>query len=99
VDSGSQEILDGGQNAAAQAPGGAGTQTAQWIVQLGAEAIITGNIGPKAHSVIAAAGVPVYLSPGGTAREALEAFSKGELKEIQAPSVQSHSGMRSQGQS
>jgi len=67
-------------NAAAGAAGGAGIQAAQFIVQQGADALLTGNIGPNAMQVIQAADVPVYPVWTGTARQAVEALTQGKLQ-------------------
>jgi len=64
--------------------GGAGIQAAQNVVDMGAQAVITGQLGPKAAQAIQAAGIPVYVGASGTtAREALEAFKKGRLKTLE----------------
>ena len=64
-------------NEAANAPGGAGVQAAQFVTGAGAQAVITGRVGPKALQVLAAASVPIHLFQGGTVREALEDFKAG----------------------
>ena len=61
-------------NEAANAPGGAGVQAAQFVTGAGAQAVITGRVGPKAMKVLETAGVPVHLFQGGTVREAVEDF-------------------------
>lgn len=71
-------------NPARGAPGGAGTQAAQFIVQRGAQAVVTGQVGPNAMGVFQAAGVPAYLFAGGTVREAVAAFQAGALAPAQA---------------
>jgi predicted Fe-Mo cluster-binding NifX family protein len=73
-----------------QAAQGAGIQAAQAVVTLGAEAVITGNVGPKAFRVLTAGGIKVYLSQGGTAAEALDQFKKGLLRLAEAASVEGH---------
>ena len=47
-------------NPAVGASGGAGIQAAQYIVQQGAEAVASGNVGPNAMQVLLAAGIAVY---------------------------------------
>jgi len=70
-------------NDAAMQPGGAGVQAAENVVNVGAEAVITGQLGPKAAQVLQAASIPVYGGASGTVRDALEAFKKGRLKILQ----------------
>lgn len=72
-------------NDAAALGGGAGIQAAQNVVDMGAEAVITGQLGPKAAQAIQAAGIPVYVGASGTAREALKSFKEGRLKTLQRP--------------
>jgi predicted Fe-Mo cluster-binding NifX family protein len=49
---------------------GAGFQAAELVVGRGAQAVMTGNVGPNAFSVFQSSGVPVYLSGRGTVVEA-----------------------------
>jgi len=65
--------------------GGAGIQAAQNVVDMGAQAVITGQLGPKAAQAIQAGGTPVYVGASGTAREALKSFKEGRLKTLQRP--------------
>jgi predicted Fe-Mo cluster-binding NifX family protein len=67
---------------------GAGIQSAQFIANKGAEAVITGNLGPNASATLTAAGVRVFLGAMGTVREAIERFKNGRLQEVIEPSVQ-----------
>jgi predicted Fe-Mo cluster-binding NifX family protein len=69
---------------------GAGIQTGQNVVNLGAEAVITGNIGPNAYKTLSAANVKVYLSEVKTIQDALESFKAGELNEVQRANVEGH---------
>jgi predicted Fe-Mo cluster-binding NifX family protein len=80
-------------NPALSASGGAGIQAAQFIIGRGAEAIVTGNVGPNAYGVFGAAGVPVYLYNGGTVRQAVEAYKAGELQAVSGPSGPAHAGV------
>jgi predicted Fe-Mo cluster-binding NifX family protein len=84
------ETLD---NPAVSASGGAGIQAAQFLVNHGVQALLTGNVGPNAFQVFSAAQVPVYLFTGSSVRQAVEAFDKGELSPSTGPSARSHSGM------
>ena len=67
------------ENPAAGAPGGAGVQAAQFVVERGAQAVVTGNAGPNALNVLRSANVSVYLFGGGTVRQAVEAYKAGQL--------------------
>ena len=75
------------ENAGVMASGGAGVQATQLIAQKGANALITGNLGPNAASAISASGIKVYLVAGGTVREVTEAFKMGSLRETSGPTV------------
>jgi predicted Fe-Mo cluster-binding NifX family protein len=53
--------------------------------------VITGNVGPNAHRVLAAAGITVYQAGNGvTAREALASFRRGGLTAVGSPTVAGH---------
>jgi len=81
------EVLD---NQAAMMSGGAGIQAAQMVINSGAEAVITGNLGPNAADTLAAAGVNTYLGATGTIREVLQQYKAGQLRKSSAPTVESH---------
>ena len=69
---------------------GAGIQAAETIARLGAEAVISGNVGPKAFRTLSAAGIKVYLCPNGTAAEAMRRFQAGELTAVADANVAGH---------
>ena len=69
------------ENPAIDSPSGAGIEAAQFVVEQGAETVVTGNVGPNAFSVLEASGVPVYLLKGGTVGEVVEAFKEDQLAE------------------
>ena len=69
---------------------GAGIQTGQNVAKLGAEAVITGNIGPNAFKTLSTANVKVYLSKAKTIQEAIESFKSGELNEVSQANVEGH---------
>jgi len=81
------------ENPAINAAGGAGIQAAQFVVERGARAVVTGNVGPNAFNVFQSAGVPIYPFGGGTVREAAEAFRVGELQSIADANVQAGMGV------
>jgi predicted Fe-Mo cluster-binding NifX family protein len=79
-------------NPAVGAAGGAGIQAAEYIVRQGAQAVLTGNVGPNAFDVLDAAGIAVYLVSGGTVAEAVAAYRAGELTQARGASARPHSG-------
>ncbi len=84
-------------NPAMNQGGGAGIQAAQFVVQRGAQAVLTGNLGPNAFDVLEAAGVPSYLVPEGTVRQAVEAFRAGRIQPMGGANVAAHAGMGGRG--
>jgi len=69
------------ENTSAKQLGGAGVSTAQAVVEKGAEAIITGNLGPRASEVLKQFKIKVYAGSGIVKKAVLELI-KGRLKEI-----------------
>jgi predicted Fe-Mo cluster-binding NifX family protein/DNA-binding PadR family transcriptional regulator len=72
-------------NPALDAPGGAGVQAAQAVVQRGVGAVIAPSLGPNAFRVIQAAGIPAYRMEGATVREVVEAYNAGQLARLETP--------------
>lgn len=72
-------------NAARALRNGAGIQAAQDVVGMGAQAVITGEIGPNAHRVLMAAGVTVYIGGSDRCEAAFKAFREGRLREVRTP--------------
>lgn len=81
------------QNESAMASGGAGIQAAQTIVNVGINAVITGNVGPNAFEVLSAAGIETMTGASGTVRHALELYKSGSLQSAAGATVSSHAGM------
>ena len=77
TESGEWSAHDNKQNL--EAAQGAGVQSGQKVVELGAEAVITGNCGPKAFATLMAGGIEIYQEAFGTVKEAIDAFEKGKL--------------------
>lgn len=73
-----------------QAQQGAGIQAGRTAADTGAQAVLTGNCGPKAFRVLNEAGIRVYVGVQGKAREALKAFKRGELTEATTANVEGH---------
>ena len=80
-------------NESAMASGGAGIQAAQTIVNVGINAVITGNVGPNAFEVLSAAGIETMTGASGTVRHALELYKSGSLQSAAGATVGSHAGM------
>ncbi len=81
-------------NSNVMASSGAGIQAAQEIAKQGVSALITGNIGPNAMQTLSAAKIDVYQHQGGgSVKDVVEKFQRGELTKIAGPSVPGHAGM------
>ena len=80
-------------NEAIAAPGGAGIQAAQTIVNKGVDVLISGNVGPNAFQVLSAAGVKIATGAYGTVQEAVEMYKAGRLSEAGISTVAAHAGM------
>jgi predicted Fe-Mo cluster-binding NifX family protein len=88
-ESGSLAAMPNAENA--DSSGAAGTRAAEHIVAGNAEAVITGNVGPGAHGLLAAAGVRIFRGGNGvTVREALARLGADDLDPIDAPTVAGH---------
>ncbi len=87
------------ENPALASGGGAGVQAAQFVVEKGAQAVVSGNVGPNAFQVFQSAGIPVYSFGGGTVREAVEAFKAGRLAALGGATAPEHAGMGRMGKS
>ena len=77
-----------------QATQGAGIQAARTIIDQGAEVLISGNVGPKAFRVLQAGAVRMFRTDPAvqkTVSDAVVAWERGELEEIQAATVEGHS--------
>ena len=66
------------ENPAAQSEGGAGIQAAQFVVDGGAQALVTVRCGENAAQVLQAAEIAIYKAQG-SAKEALEDLKEGKL--------------------
>src|SRR5450756_1053689 len=63
------------------ASGGAGVQAGSTVASQGAEAVITGNVGPNAHQVLGAANIAIYQAGNGiSVSDALTAVSYTHLR-------------------
>jgi predicted Fe-Mo cluster-binding NifX family protein len=88
TETGNHSFHDNEQNL--NAVQGAGIQAARNVIELGVEAVITGNVGPKALSVLKAGNVKVYIGAQGTAQQAVEQFRTKQLECAEDANVEAH---------
>ncbi len=69
------------KNKSADQAGGAGIAAAQTAADSGAEAVITGNTGPRAMDVLSQFNIKVYEGKGAI-KDILQELAEGKLKEI-----------------
>lgn len=69
---------------------GAGIQAGRTVIKLGAGALVTGHIGPKAFDTLQAAGVKVYSGVSGTVEDAIGVFKRDGLETVDKPDVEGH---------
>ncbi|HOP86644.1 MAG TPA: DUF134 domain-containing protein [Syntrophorhabdaceae bacterium] len=69
---------------------GAGIQSAQNIVNSGAQVVISGHLGPNAYRVLQSAGIEVYTASNMTVAQAIEAYKQGKLFKLTGPDVGGH---------
>jgi len=81
------------ENPNVSAPGGAGIQSAQFVADKGAKAVLTGSCGPNAFQTLQAAGVEVIVGVTGSIQQAVEHYKSGQLQPISQANVPSHFGM------
>ena len=81
-------FIDNKQNL--NSPQGAGIQSAQNVVETGAEAVITGHCGPKAFQVLETAGLGVYVGDRLKLKEAVKKYKRNELEKINSADVEGH---------
>ncbi len=76
------------------AAGGAGIQSAQFVINRGVEALITGQVGPNAFTTLQAGGVKIITGATGQIKEVLQKYKKGEFTSSAAgPTVGAHFGV------
>ena len=63
---------------------GAGVKASQFVIEQGAEVVITGSLGPKAFMIIQDAGIRGFKNFNGTIEEVLAAYKNNELEELTA---------------
>ena len=90
VETGSSEAHSNEQNV--NAAQGAGIQAARNVTDLGVDALITGNVGPKAFRTLTAASIKIYVFDKNvkTVGKAFTEWKNGELQEVNEATVESH---------
>lgn len=89
TESGESQALDNATNV--DASGGAGVQAGTTVASQGVGAVLTGNVGPNAHKVLAAAGITIHTVGNGVrVCDALDSFRRGELPAAEKPTMSGH---------
>ncbi|MFC1726694.1 NifB/NifX family molybdenum-iron cluster-binding protein [candidate division KSB1 bacterium] len=83
-------VIDNEQNL--ELASGAGIQTANNIINAGAETVITPNCGPKAFKALNAAGIKIFICEEKKVNDVINDFIFGKLEEIKDPNVNGHWG-------
>lgn len=89
VDSGAWTVH---ANPALSASGGAGVKAAQFVAKLGAQAVVSGAYGPKAHHTLSAANVQPLLAPDQTSCSAADIVALFKAGQLTQSGVVSHAG-------
>ena len=74
--------FDAISNEAARASGGAGILAAQKVMDLGADTVITGSVGPNAYPALENAGIRILSCNSGSVRTVIEEFKQGTLIQL-----------------
>lgn len=73
--------------------GGAGIQTASFVISKGVKAVLTGSCGPNAMEVFNTAGVAVYPVSAGTVAQAIARLKNNELTSETQATAEKKSGV------
>lgn len=76
---------------------GVGIQSAQFVAEKGAQAVLTGSCGPNAFQTLQAAGVEVIIGVYGTVEEAVTHYKSGQIQATAQANVPAHSGIGGSG--
>jgi len=88
TETGESQVYDNTVNL--NAAQGAGIQTAKNVADLGANAVITGNVGPNAFKTLNAAGIRVFLVSEKSVSESINSFKANTLVEVNQANVEGH---------
>ena len=81
-------VHDNAQNL--NAAQGAGVQAAQNVIELDVEAVLTGNVGPKAFAILRAGDIKIYIGATGSVKNALSQFQADQLECVSEANVEGH---------
>ncbi|WP_321494538.1 NifB/NifX family molybdenum-iron cluster-binding protein [uncultured Desulfobacter sp.] len=73
--------------------GGAGIQTAAFVISKGVQAVLTGSCGPNAMEVFNSAGVSVYPGQAGSVIQAVNRLKNNELTNVTQATTTEKAGM------
>jgi predicted Fe-Mo cluster-binding NifX family protein len=88
LETGRYSHLDNTQNTSDQSM--AGIKTARSVADSGAQAVITGHIGPNAYAILEAEGIEVYLCGPAQIDEVIHKFKDGTLPRAEAADTSVH---------
>ncbi len=88
TDNKENEYIDNSQNV--QAMQGAGIQASRTIIDSGAKALITGNVGPKAFTALNSEGIEIFIGASGTVQNAVDDYLNGKLEKTENANVEGH---------
>jgi predicted Fe-Mo cluster-binding NifX family protein len=88
TETGDHETHDNEQNL--NAPQGAGIQAAQMVTRLGAGAVLTGHVGPKAFETLQSAEIAIYCGISGSVRQAIDSWKAKQLTPTAMADVEGH---------
>lgn len=80
-------------NEAATAPGGAGIQASQFVVDQKTDAVLVPMIGKNAADVLKGAGIELYMTSGCSIQDNIRAFTAGKLESL----TKIHAGFHNHG--
>lgn len=69
---------------------GAGIQAGKKVIDLGAQAVITGHVGPKAFATLQAGGINIFTGAAGTIADAIDQFRNDNLNLVKSATVEGH---------
>jgi len=69
---------------------GAGIQASKAVIDQGVTVLITGNVGPKAHTTLTSADVEIYIGAKGTVKDAIDDYKNGRLRKADDANVEGH---------